>query len=40
VIASAAMVINEIWRDPRPALAGLALIAAGIPVYFLVRRRG
>jgi len=40
VVASAAMVINEIWRDPLPAFAGLALIAAGVPVYLLVRRRG
>ncbi len=39
VFASAAMVINAIYRDPRPSLAGLALIATGIPVYFLARRR-
>jgi APA family basic amino acid/polyamine antiporter len=39
VIASAAMVVNEIWRNPQPALAGLALIFAGIPVYFLMRAR-
>lgn len=38
VLASAAIVVNEIWRDPLPALAGLALIAAGIPVYLLMRR--
>jgi len=39
VVASAAMVVNEIWRDPGPALTGVALIAAGIPVYLLARRR-
>jgi basic amino acid/polyamine antiporter, APA family len=39
VIASAAMVVNEIWRNPQPALAGLALILAGIPIYFLMRAR-
>jgi APA family basic amino acid/polyamine antiporter len=39
VIASAAMVVNEIWRNPQPALAGLALILAGVPVYFLMRAR-
>jgi basic amino acid/polyamine antiporter, APA family len=39
VAASAAMVVNEIWRNPRPSLAGLALIVAGIPVYYAVRAR-
>jgi APA family basic amino acid/polyamine antiporter len=39
VVSSAAMVVNEIWRDPGPALTGVALIAAGIPVYLLARRR-
>ena len=39
VVASAAMVVNEIWRNPRPAIAGIALISAGIPVYFLMRVR-
>jgi APA family basic amino acid/polyamine antiporter len=39
VLASAAMVVNEIWRNPRPALAGIALIVAGIPIYYLVRGR-
>jgi APA family basic amino acid/polyamine antiporter len=39
VIASAAMVVNEIWRNPQPALAGIALICAGIPVYFFMRVR-
>ncbi len=38
VAASAAMVVNEIWRNPRPAFAGVALILAGVPVYFLMRR--
>ena len=38
-LASAAMVVNEIWRDPGPALTGIALIAAGIPVYLLARRQ-
>jgi APA family basic amino acid/polyamine antiporter len=39
VIASALMVVNEMWRNPWPSLAGVALIAAGVPVYLLVRRR-
>ena len=38
VLASAAMVVNEIWRNPRPACAGIVLILAGVPVYYLVRR--
>ncbi len=38
VAASAAMVVNEIWRNPRPAFAGVALILAGVPVYYLMRR--
>jgi APA family basic amino acid/polyamine antiporter len=33
VIASALMVVNEIWNQPGPALAGVAIILAGFPVY-------
>ncbi len=39
VVASAAMVVNAIWREPLPSLGGLAILAAGIPVYFLFQRR-
>jgi APA family basic amino acid/polyamine antiporter len=40
VIASVLMVISEINREPKPALWGLAVIAAGIPVhFFFVARR-
>jgi APA family basic amino acid/polyamine antiporter len=38
--ASAVMVVNQVWRDPRPSAAGLAIIAAGIPVYWWMTRRG
>jgi APA family basic amino acid/polyamine antiporter len=38
VVASAAMVANEVWRSPRTALAGVAVIAAGLPVYWWLRR--
>jgi APA family basic amino acid/polyamine antiporter len=38
VSASIAMVANEIWRNPRPATAGLAIIAVGIPVYWMRRK--
>ena len=39
VAASAAMVVNEIWREPAAAGAGMLLIAAGLPLYLLFRRR-
>jgi APA family basic amino acid/polyamine antiporter len=39
VLASLAMVGNEIWRNPGPSLGGLAIIAAGIPVYWFFARR-
>ncbi len=39
VVASAAMVINAIWREPLPSLAGMGILAAGIPVYWLFARR-
>ncbi len=39
VVASALMVGNEIWRNPEPALAGVAIIALGIPVYVALRAR-
>ena len=35
IAASAAMVINQIVRDGRMALVGLAVIAAGVPVYYV-----
>ncbi len=38
VAASALMVGNELWRNPRPTLVGLALIAGGVPVYYAIRR--
>jgi APA family basic amino acid/polyamine antiporter len=38
VVASGAMVGNELWRNPLTSAAGVALIAAGIPIYWLKRR--
>jgi APA family basic amino acid/polyamine antiporter len=38
VLASLVMVVNEIWRNGATAGAGIALIAAGVPVYYLMRR--
>ena len=38
VLASLTMVVNEIIRNGAPALAGVAVIALGVPVYYLVAR--
>jgi APA family basic amino acid/polyamine antiporter len=38
VAVSAAMAVNEIWRSPKTAVAGLAVRAAGLPVYWWMRR--
>jgi APA family basic amino acid/polyamine antiporter len=35
VLTSAWMIIAELNREPKPAVAGMLVIAAGIPVYFL-----
>lgn len=39
VLASLAMVVNEIVRNGRPALAGLAIIGLGLPVYLVMVAR-
>jgi APA family basic amino acid/polyamine antiporter len=39
VLASAGMLVNELWRNGTTALAGVAVIAAGVPVYLWMRRR-
>jgi len=39
VVVSLAMVVNEIWNNPRPSGVGLAVILAGFPVYWLFTRR-
>jgi APA family basic amino acid/polyamine antiporter len=33
-----AIVLNQILTDPRESLTGLALVAAGLPVYLFWRR--
>jgi basic amino acid/polyamine antiporter, APA family len=38
VVASAVMVVNELWRSPGTSAAGLAIIAAGLPVYAWMTR--
>ena len=39
VVASLLMVVNALWRSPGTSAAGLAIIAAGVPVYWVFRRR-
>jgi basic amino acid/polyamine antiporter, APA family len=39
VVACAAMVVNEMIRNGPTAIAGVAVIAAGVPVYFFFGRR-
>jgi APA family basic amino acid/polyamine antiporter len=38
-LVSLLMVANAIYSDPAPSLAGVAIIAAGVPVYLWYRRR-
>jgi basic amino acid/polyamine antiporter, APA family len=40
IVASAVIVLNELWRNPRPTLSGLAIILFGVPVYLWMRRSG
>ena len=39
VIAGFAGVLNAFQREPGPSVAGAAIIAAGVPLYFLVKTR-
>ncbi len=38
-IVSFVTVVNAIYRDPMPSLAGVAIIAAGIPLYYWFKRK-
>jgi APA family basic amino acid/polyamine antiporter len=38
VAAAAVMVVNELWRHPGTSAAGVAIIAAGTPLYWWMRR--
>ena len=40
VVAAVVMLVNEVWSRPGPALAGLGVIAAGIPIYLWFRHAG
>jgi APA family basic amino acid/polyamine antiporter len=39
VLSSAAIVVHEIVRQPAKSLTGLAIVAAGLPVYWIWTRR-
>jgi basic amino acid/polyamine antiporter, APA family len=39
VVASAVILVNEMMRNGATALVGLAVIAAGLPVYFMFARK-
>jgi APA family basic amino acid/polyamine antiporter len=39
VAASSVIVVNQVWRSPGPSLKGLAIIAAGVPIYWWIRPR-
>jgi APA family basic amino acid/polyamine antiporter len=39
VVASAVMVVYEIWNNPQTSLAGLGVIAAGFPLYWFFSSR-
>jgi APA family basic amino acid/polyamine antiporter len=39
VLASALIVGNAIWREPGPSAAGIVIIAAGLPLFWFLRRR-
>jgi len=38
VLSSLAIVFHEIWKQPAESLTGLALVAAGLPVYWIWTR--
>jgi APA family basic amino acid/polyamine antiporter len=39
VVASLLIVVNAIYRDPRPSGAGVLIILAGVPLYLFFARR-
>ena len=38
VVASVLIVLNALWLSPATSGAGLLVIGAGVPIYFLMRR--
>jgi hypothetical protein len=39
VVASFAMVMNELWNNPSTSLVGVGVILAGVPIYLFYARR-
>lgn len=39
VLASFILVVNQLWQDPRTAIAGLGVILAGLPLYWIFGRQ-
>ena len=39
IAASAVMLVNQVWRSPGRSALGVVVITAGVPVYWLMRRR-
>ena len=39
VMASALIVLNELWRNPGTSAAGVAVIATGVPIYWWLRKK-
>jgi APA family basic amino acid/polyamine antiporter len=39
VVASAIILVNDLWRRAETSFAGLAVILAGVPIYWWMRRR-
>jgi APA family basic amino acid/polyamine antiporter len=39
VVACAVMVVNEVWNNPGPSTAGVAVIVAGFPLYWIFAKR-
>ncbi len=39
ILASLAMLVSSVIREPKPSAAGLGIMVAGIPLFFLFRHR-
>jgi APA family basic amino acid/polyamine antiporter len=39
IVASVAMLVSSVIREPKPSAAGLGIMIAGIPLFFLFRHR-
>jgi hypothetical protein len=39
IVATAGLLLNSLFQRPGPTVASFAAILAGVPIYFLWRRR-